>query len=1452
MGAVGFLGIGVRDGHMLDPSAERLRSEGYDISVRAFDAVTMDSDLSKLMEFLDCIGTLDFLVIHVHGDVSYFKHFDEALARIESSDCSCILTCTEPETTAKYRYLCKQGDAEFAMIRRLQEVGGDDNQYASLRWFLRHVMGEDVDVPEPVIPMAEGVYYPETGPMPLDDGLKNVGSTGKPVICIFFHQKYWLVHNTASVDMLISAVRRKDAEVLPIFAVSSQNDSLGSMGVKRIVLEKLIRDGKPIVDVIINTMSFSQTLTANPGSGEQVCEDNFFETLGVPVIQAITLYSPVDSWRESPFGLTPSEISMCVVNPEFDGQIDTVPYSGNQPDETGVVHTVGIADRCGMIADTAYRWAKLRHIPDDEKRIAILLYQYPPRQDMAAGGYGLDTFESVASLLRTMNDSGYSLDWVPEDGRDLMERMLAGVTNDPSWMSEDALRKASVDTVKKGQYAEWIAGIPSSMRDRLIDAWGEPPGDHMVIGDEQLLPGIANGNIFIGFQPDRGKCSSIAYHDPLAAAPHQYLGFYRWLRDVWRTDAVVHVGTHGTLEWLPGKSVGLSGECDPDVVLGNIPNVNPYIIDNPGEGMQAKRRSYAVITTHMIPALTRAGGYDGLDELEDAVQAFLKAEEQGQDAKLPGIMDEIRRIADETGIGDDIDLDGDISEAADRLYDYILEIKDAMIKDGLHILGEVPDGELMVETLYSLVRYRNGDVPSLRAAAASSMGLDLDDLLEDPSGMLPDGRLKGEALDSADAMCCDILRHAVSCGFDPADSISYAQSVAPGEDASAAVEFVCGFLREAIGRMPDEIGNILAAFGGRFVPPGPSGCPNRGRAQILPTGRNFYSIDPDGVPWHSSWDIGSEMAEQMVSRYKEEHGAYPRSIGIILWATDTMKTGGDDVAYVLRLMGLRPVWTGYGGRVKGLEVIPIEELGRPRLDVTMRISGLFRDTFPNLCTLLDEGVLTVGSLDESEEENYLADNLRRETAEAIISGMPPDVARREASMRIFGDAPGTYGCGVSDAVRTSGWDSVDDLSDIYVDRGCYVYGKGLKGESRPDSFRRRLGSMDVTVKNHNSRAVDMLDMDDDMDYLGGMNAVVRSIKGSMPESFMGDSSDTDHLKLRTAEEECRLIFRSKIDNPKWLEGLKRHGFCGAKEVSKLFDFTLGWSATSDIVDKRMFDDLAQRFVLDDATREWIRDENPYAMMNMLSRLFEAAQRGLWDADPEMLDKLRDVYSDFEGRIEELTDLRTLYHRHGVYIQYGQWKRQADVPVRRHRGAGRYETGTPAEYRRSRHRGSPDKGREGNREIHCGEIPVGHPPARRFLRGLPVQLRPLASLPRMLGEGICGRDKEAHEGGGAPAERHRGPRGRDAGYRTCSEDRGEEIRTRGAGTGQRQPAVRRRGEPARRPSRGSSARLRRHGCQLRREGGRVVLPPVPLRPRRDHESGGGRPEAAAPGQVRPFR
>lgn len=1241
---VACVGIGCNDGRMFLPAADRLRSEGFPIEVVCEDSSILDSDLERLSSFIDSLGGTDFCFLQVHGDLGHFRHSSKLLSALRRSGVGTFLMSTESADLSANRDLFPFGDDEYLVLLNLESAGGPDNVESLLRWVLARYGGFDIRVPEPVVPLQQGVYGGGGDPEDIDGALDSVCGRGVPVVAVLFHQKYWLTGNTAYVDAVVDGIRARGAEAVAFFVTTGSSRLTGAIGFGGLVRKHLIRDGAPRVDCVVNTIGFSQTLVPAAGTHDQGEGSDFLRKLDVPVLQAVTLYGPPSRWAESPAGLSASDIVMSVTDPEYDGQIDTFPICGSVLGPDGTYRSVPIPDRCSAVAEMAVRWASLRGKPEGEKKVAIILYMYPPRQDLAGGGYGLDSFASTISLLAHLKDRGYRIDWIPESADELARALSSGVTNDDDYVTSDLVAEKAVDTVPLRDYEGWLSGIGSVPRDTMVGSWGPAPGMIHVIGDRQLLPGIMDGNVFICFQPDRGKTGAEAYHDACMSPPHQYLGFYRWLKYTWGADAVVHMGTHGSLEWLPGKAAGLSSDCFPDLILDGIPNVNPYIIDNPGEGMQAKRRGYAVDVTHLHPAMFRSGGYAAVDELEDMLQSYLKAANTGAFDNLVPILRRIRVAAVAMNFHSDMGFDPECSDrelalVVDDMYDYVLEIKDAMVKDGLHVLGEVPEGKRMCETVCMLVRMPNGAVPSLREAIAEYRGWGAGIFTGSATDVLDDGRLAGEAADEADAEAYSLVESIVACGFDLDSAVTECERMFPGRSVGldAVVGYICGPLSGSILRMGEEISNTVAALDGRFVPPGPSGCPARGRADILPTGRNFYSIDPDGIPWQSSWEIGSRMAEQMISRYVGDNGGYPREVGIVLWATDVMKTGGDDIAYVLRLVGLRPVWSGYGGRVSGLEVIPLEELGRPRIDVTLRISGLFRDTFPNLCDMLDRGIREVMELDEAEESNYLAANLRRDAADAILAGVPADRAREEAGTRVFGDAPGQYGCGVSDIVRSSGWTEISDIAGVFVDTGCYAYGGGRYGAELRDQFRRRLSGIDVTVKNHNTRTVDMLDMDDDFDSLGGFNAAVTAIRGKSPVSFMGDSSDSRAPRLRTASEECGFVFRSKIDNPKWLEGLKNHGWSGAKELSKLADFTMGWAATSGIVKDWMWDDIADRFVLDGDTRGWILESNPFALQAMLGRLAEASSRGLWNCSEDRMRRLEEIFVETEALIEEITD-----------------------------------------------------------------------------------------------------------------------------------------------------------------------------------------------------------------------
>ena len=1237
------ISIGTMDSFLMNEAVKIIQSQGFELDYHNYDNADLDEDPLFLADAVKVISEADFITIKVHGDTSYCKKFDKIKNAIETHNICTHLSCTDACVTDAFRYMFTGSDDDYNLIMAYSVFGGNDNFTSLIKWGLKRFDGLDLEIPEPAHPITEGVYYPGSNDHDMRKYIDSLDTT-KPNIGIFLYQKQWVTGNLESIDGLIRAVEELGGNPVALFFNTFEEKIDGSKGIKRILKEDMTRDGKPVLDAIIETMSFSQTLVATPGVGDQICDDNFFLDYGVPVIQTMTMVSDEATWRERLEGLSPAEIAYDVVHPEFDGQIISVPCASNEYKEGGIRYYHSIKDRALRIADMAIMWGRLRHIENKDRKVAILLYQYPPKNADAGGAAGLDTFASVVNILNRMKADGYDVgDHIPETPKELVDILLSGLTNDTEWISDDEVRKRAEDTIPPEQYNVWYKQLSEKVRIRIEQDWGKPPGDFYTVGKDIIATGTIFGNIIVGFQPDRGRDIQANYHDPNCVHPHQYYAYYKWLREDFGANAVIHVGTHGTLEWLPGKSVALSGDCCPDYILTSLPDIYPYVIGNPGEGIQAKRRAAAVIIDHMIPAMTRAGGYDEILELEGAVQNYMNSYAQGQDQNCLLILSKLREILTRMDMFGDLKLSPDCSDEEltgkiDDLYDYVVDIKENLIKDGLHILGEIPSGKRLEEDVYSLVRMANGDIPSMRESIAKSMGYDILDL-QNNSSQRDDasGKLKGQVLEDVETRMESMISAMAESGFDEKQCLKLTEGYESSEDLRKTISFVCSELYPNLMHMDNEIDSVMKGLQGEFIEPGPSGCPTRGRAQILPTGRNFYSIDPDAVPWHSSWEIGKKMADQMLERFVDEHGSYPKNIGIVMWATDTMKTGGDDTAYVLWLMGIRPVWTGYAGRVKDLEVIPVSELGRPRIDVTLRISGLFRDTFPNLVRMIDRAVHMVADLDESEDENYILANLRRDIVLSIEEGMPEDQAREDAMIRIFGDAPGSYGSGTNILVRTSDWKDQSEIGKIYRDYGEYAYGIGRSGERKPDAFRHKLMNMDVTVKNSVSREYDMFDNDDVYTDLGGFNAAVKSVRGEMPMSIIGFSADTSNIKTKTIDEEGRYIFRSKINNPKWVEGLKPHGFKGAQEISKMTEYVFGWDATSDIIEGWEYKSIADNFLFNEDNAEWFRDANPYAMYEVTSRLLEAIYREMWDADEETEQKLKDLFEELEGDIEGLND-----------------------------------------------------------------------------------------------------------------------------------------------------------------------------------------------------------------------
>ncbi len=1063
----------------------------------------------------------------------------------------------------------------------------------------------------------------------------------RPSVVIVFYRAHAVSGNTAFVDALAGAVEAAGGNARCVYCSSLRAAGPEVYG---------LLAGTDALLVTVLAAGGTVAGEASAGGDSDAWDVAALAALDVPVLQALCLTSSRAAWAASSAALTPMDAAMQVAVPEFDGRLITVPFSFKEAGPDGVPEYVADPERAARVAGIALAHARLRHVPPGQRRLAIMLSSYPTRHARVGNAVGLDTPASAVVLLRALREAGWDLgDGFPEDGDELIHALIATGGHDAEWLTEEHLAAAPM-RVPAARYAEWFAALPASLREAVRGHWGDPPGDLYVGEGEIVLAGLRFGNVVLMIQPPRGFGENpvAIYHDPDLPPSHHYLAAYRWLEEEFGAHAVVHLGKHGTCEWLPGKGLGLSAGCAPDAVLGDLPLVYPFIVNDPGEGTQAKRRGHATIIDHLIPPMARADSYGDLAKLEQLLDEYATVSALDP-AKLPAVRAQVWELIAAAQLHHDLHVDaapaaGEFDEFVLHVDGYLCEIKDAVIRDGLHVLGSAPAGEQRTATVQAVLRATQvwggrSALPGLRAALAGHFGLDEKVLLADPGrparvpGDLPGlaaepGRTGADVIDALEALAGRLVAGLDGAGWQPDKARAVAAGILGEAPPSvvAVLEFAAREVVPRLERTPDEVANLLRALDGRYVPAGPSGSPTRGLVNVLPTGRNFYSVDPKAIPSRNAWDVGAALAESLVARHLADTGTYPRSVGLTVWGTSAMRTQGDDIAEVLALIGCRPVWDDASRRVTGFEVTPLAELGRPRIDVTVRISGFFRDAFPHVIALLDDAIAAVAGLDEPAGSNYLRAHADADTA--------AHGDRRRATTRIFGSKPGAYGAGLLPLIDARNWRTDADLAEVYAVWGGYAYGRGLDGrEARADmesAFRR----ISVAAKNTDTREHDIADSDDYFQFHGGMVATVRHLTGASPAAYVGDSAVPDLVRTRTLAEETRRVFRSRVVNPRWLGAMMRHGYKGAFEMAATVDYLFGYDATAGVVDDWMYEQLAASYVFDEQTSAFLRKSNPWALRGIAERLLEAADRGMW-AKPEdaTLEELRNVYLELEGELE---------------------------------------------------------------------------------------------------------------------------------------------------------------------------------------------------------------------------
>ncbi|MFA8433375.1 MAG: cobaltochelatase subunit CobN [Marinifilaceae bacterium] len=1208
-----------------------------------YNYVDIDQTPGVFDEVLQSATGADMVFITSHGGFTHFRRFKELFDELSQRN-KIFLESGIQDEVDELRNRLNISPEEFGIIYRYYSMGGVENLSNLFQWMANIWKGGDYSIFPPQSPEWEGIYGIDGA---ADNYFKEVAASDKPVIGVLFHAQFFHTGNVAHIEAIKKEIEDQGAIPLVCYTGVSVQPELGRKGVQWLIDEVLIQNGRPVVDAIINTLGYSQTILGNPGDGTaQMVEESIHSKLGVPVIQSFQVWMSEEEWRKSQQGVDGMTLVSGIYYPEFDGQIISYPsaYTVYESDEFGTRYRFKpIQERIQKVCSLAKNWALLRYKKNEEKKVAIILHNMPPRNDQIGCAWGLDTPASVYNIIESLRESGISTTSSFQDGEEIIQKIIDGVTNDTQWSSPEQMVEKSIDLISGEQYRIWFDKLPREVQNKMQEDWGEAPGEFLVHQNQMPIPGILNGNVFIGLQPARAfeEKAEECYHSTDFVCPHQYVAFYKWVKHIFEADVILHIGTHGTLEWLPGKEKGLSDACYPDITISDLPHLYPYCISVVGEGIQAKRRSAAVLNEHMIPSMVESGTYNELSQLDEQLKDYYHAKGNNE-KKVASVANVLWEMVEKLHLDQDLQISrekafADFDAFLEQLHVWMERIKTSIIKDGLHIFGQPEEKVRFRNMLRLLTRIPNGTVPALNEGIADAMGYDYALLLDQPTRIWEEGQTSLRILDELTEKAVEVIQELEDDEYQIAGIKNIVGGINPETTGNGKLEEVLHFIcEEVVPRLlqtTDELKWLVDGVNGRMVDPGPGGCPSRGNALILPSGRNFYSINPQAVPTRASWEVGKRMADDLLERYRKDEGKLPEGIAIVMYAGDVMKTYGDDIAEILYLMGVKPVWLGNTQQVSGLELIPLEELQRPRIDVTCRISGLFRDTFPNLIELLDDAVNLVAVQDEDIEMNYIRKHVLEDVEEMKNKGVDPEIAEQEALLRVFGCPPGTYGGGVDILVNSKKWESNEDLATISTTWSCHAYGRKVHGEKRPDLYGQRLAKTDATVKNEVSKESDIYDIDDEFIYHGGMIAATQKFSGKKPRSYYGNSADPMRTEIASVQEETARVVRARILNPKWIEGLKEHGYKGAQDVAYMMENVFGWDATADVVEDWMYEQITEHYLLNEENRKWLEEANKWAAHKMTERLLEAIQRGMWDAKEEYREQLVNLYLQTEGNIE---------------------------------------------------------------------------------------------------------------------------------------------------------------------------------------------------------------------------
>ncbi|NEP76843.1 MAG: magnesium chelatase subunit H [Okeania sp. SIO3B3] len=1155
----------------------------------------------------------------------------------------------------KYMPIDKAQDARNFMLSFQYWLGGSSENLENFllmladKYVFKDKKNSSLQYVDPVVYPDMGIWHPLAPKMFEDvkeyltwyNSRKDISEDLKdplaPCVGLVLQRTHLVTGDDAHYVAMLQELEAMGARVIPVFAggldfskpVDAYFWEVAAKGV----------EATPLVDTVISLTGFA--LVGGPARQDHPKAIESLKRLNRPYMVALPLvFQTTEEWEESELGLHPIQVALQIAIPELDGAIEPIIMSGRDG-ATG--KAIALQDRIEAVAQRAMKWASLRRKPKLDKKVAITIFSFPPDKGNVGTAAYLDVFGSIYEVVKALKGNGYDIQDLPDSAEELMKQVIHDATAQYQSPELNIAHRMSVEQYERlTPYSE-----------RLHENWGPPPGNLNSDGENLLIYGKSFGNLFIGVQPTFGYEG-----DPMrllfsrSASPHHgFAAYYTYLEQIWKADAVLHFGTHGSLEFMPGKQIGMSGDCYPDNLIGSTPNIYYYAANNPSEATIAKRRSYAETISYLTPPAENAGLYKGLQELNELIGSYQTLKDSGRGIPIVNtIMDKCRIV----NLDQDITLpekDAQELTAEERdnivgdVYRRLMEIESRLLPCGLHIIGKPPSSEEAIATLVniaSLDREEEG-ITGLPRIIANSLNRDIEELYQNNNkGILADVELLQKIVEATRSAVAALVHQQTDAEgrvsmvsklnfFNMRKKAPWIEALdeagfpdIDGEVIKPLFEYLEFCLEQVCA--DNELGSLLRALEGEYILPGPGGDPIR-NPDVLPTGKNMHALDPQSIPTAAAVKSAKIVVDRLLARQMQENGGqYPETIAVVLWGTDNIKTYGESLAQVMWMVGVKPIPDALG-RVNKLELIPLEELGRPRVDVVINCSGVFRDLFINQMNLLDKAVKMAAEADEPEEMNFVRKHALKQAEDLGVN-------LRQAATRVFSNASGSYAANVNLAVENSTWEDESELQEMYLKRKSFAFNSDNPGmmEDNRKVFESALKTADATFQNLDSSEISLTDVSHYFD--SDPTKIVATLRddGKKPSSYIADTT-TANAQVRSLSETVRLDARTKMLNPKWYEGMLSHGYEGVRELSKRLVNTMGWSATAGAVDNWVYEDVNETFIKDEQMQQRLLNLNPHSFRKMVTTLLEVNGRGYWETSESNLDRLRELYQQVEDRIE---------------------------------------------------------------------------------------------------------------------------------------------------------------------------------------------------------------------------